>query len=65
MGWFRSHAVLIGTAKSMDATTLMTVAFLLGAWSAHCRPVIAGMLLTVATIIAGSSVWFPLLRQVM
>jgi hypothetical protein len=49
----------------MDTTTISALALLIGAWSVHGRPVIAGMLLTVATIIAGSSVWFPLLRQVM
>lgn len=65
MGWFRSHAVLIDTARSMDATTISALTLLIAAWSHHGRPVIAGTLLAAATIIASSTVWVPLLRQVM
>jgi hypothetical protein len=49
----------------MDTTTISAITLLLGAWSLHGRPVIAGTLLAAATIIAGSSVWFPLLHHVM
>ncbi len=49
----------------MDTATISALTLLIGAWSVHGRPIIAGTLLTVATIIAGSSVWVPLLRQAM
>ena len=47
----------------MDTSLISSITLLLGAWSLHCRPAIAGTLLALAVAIASWPLWLPLLGQ--